>query len=215
FVTSDITTDPETGNPVFTLNGQQVMVDDSTEYEPEEEAATSIVKDMSLEVEGVMDGVTLVATQVEIKTSAGEKQELKATVEQVNLTDGALSLLGQTIKVTNSTIYEDDLDEDQSFSLSSLEVSNFVEVDLYIDLDGSLVASKLERKINESTPDYAEIEGLVEEIEVDNNPDRIRVLGVLIDISGTEITPGFGDRVDISGNYDGTTLTATSGEIEE
>jgi hypothetical protein len=219
FVTSDTTTDPETGNPVFTLNGQQVMVDDSTEYEPEEETVTSIAIGMSLEVEGVMVGTTLLASKVEIRTSAGEKQELKATVEQVNLTDGTLSLLGQIVKVTSSTIYEDEVDEDQSFSLSSLnEVLDFVEIDLYIDLDGSLVASKLERKINESTPNHAEIEGLVEEIDVGGDSNLIRVLDVLIDISNTEITtPAVDDRVDLEGTYDASTgiLTAESGEIEQ
>ncbi len=217
FVTSDITTDPETGNPVFTLNGQQVMVDNSTEYEPEEETATSIAIDMSLEVDGVMVGTTLLASKVEIKTSAGEKQELKATVEQVNLTDGTFSLLGQTVKVTSSTIYEDEVDEDQFFSLSSLVDLDYVEVDLYFDQDNSLVASKLERETDESNiVNYAEIEGEV--LTVDSIQQVITVVNITVDIANLpDFNPESKDRVKIEGTYNASTgiLTATSGEIEE
>lgn len=217
FVTSDITTDPETGNPVFTLNGQQVIVDNSTEYEPEGETATSIAIDMSLEVDGVMVGTTLLASKVEIKTSAGEKQELKATVEQVNLTDGTFSLLGQTVKVTSSTIYEDEVDEDQFFSLSSLVDLDYVEVDLYFDQDNSLVASKLERETDESNiVNYAEIEGEV--LTVDSIQQVITVVNITVDIANLpDFNPESKDRVKIEGTYNASTgiLTATSGEIEE
>ena len=127
---------------------------------------------------------------------------------------GTITLMGQSIAVNSSTIMEDDTGDDQTFNLAEVLQGQYVNVDIYHDGNG-WVAVKLER---ESVPEplVHEIEGLVQEIDVNGDPDLIRVLDVLINMSLTGLNPIVGDRVEISGDYDISTLTltATSGEID-
>jgi len=142
-------------------------------------------------------------------------QEMAYLVQAVQVdgtNTGSLTLLGQQVSVTPLTLMKDDLGDDRDFSLSALSAYDFIEVDVYHDGTG-WVALKLER---ESAPTQllAQIEGLVQEIDVNGVPNHIRVLDILVDIHGTGINPTVGDRVEISGDYDGAILTATDAEIE-
>ena len=164
-----------------------------------------------------MDGSILVASEIELKTLAGDKQELKAIVEQVNATENSFTLLGQTIRVTASTIYEDDLADEQLFNLSSLTPGvDYISVDLYVTSDGALEASKLERESIESLPaEHAEIEGIVQSI--DDIQQTITVVNITVNISALAgFNPVVGERVEILGLYDATSniLTATLGNSE-
>lgn len=197
-------------NAEFVVNGQKVMADTSTTYESGGDAS-NITLDQPLEVEGIMDGVILFASKIKFEVSAADKEELKAVVEEVNTTENTFTLLGQVIKVTSSTIYEDERDEDKYFNLVSLSPDDYVEVDLYEQEDGALVATKLER---DSFDTLSEIDGVVDSVE-DNS--IIHVVNITVDITAlTGFNPVIGQRVEIKGTYDDLAgvLTATSGEIE-
>ena len=191
---------------LFTVNGQQVLVDANTRFESSD--ASSLNIGQPLKVSGVMDGITLVAASVELKVSAGLKEELEGIPSNVDPIAGTLTLLDQTIRVTTSTIFEDDLSEDsQTFNLSSLTPGvDYVSVDLYQATDGVLEATKVERDENPSQdPGFAEVEGYVQ--AVDAAQDLITVVNVTVDISDPSLSgfaPIDGDRVEIFGSYDST-----------
>lgn len=205
---------------LFTLNGQQVLVDSMTTYEPAGDAS-NITIGQPLEASGIMDGITLVASSIELKTVATDMQELEAIVEQVDTTDNSVTLLGQKVRISTSTIfeddlYEDDLVDDKYFNLSSLTAgTDYISVDLYVALDGALEASKLERENLGTLPsNHAEIEGIVQ--AKDEILRIITVVNVKVDISAlTGFDPGIGERVELEGSYhsDTETLTATFADV--
>ncbi len=205
---------------LFTVNGQQVLVDGATEFLTVS-AAANLTIGQPLEVSGVMDGITLVASKIELKPSAGEKEELEAVLQALDPIANSITLLGQTIRVTSSTIFENDLSDEQAFNLSNLTAgTDYVSVDLYMAADGVLEATKLEWESNPSQdPSYAEIEGFIQ-ATVDANPLTITLVGVTVDISDPALsgfTPIEGDRIEITGVYDADSgiLLATSIDVED
>jgi hypothetical protein len=199
---------------LFSLNGQWVSVMNLTGIDP-----TQFTIGRELKVSGVMTGGILEASEVAFQATAADMQEMSHTAEADPVVDinsinsGSLTLLGQTVTVTPSTLMKDDLGDDQDFNLAAISAGDYIEADVYDDGAG-LVALKLERESTPST-DPAEVEGLVQEVNVNGVPNHIRVLDVLIDISGTGINPSVEDRVEISGDYDGTILSASEAEIED
>jgi hypothetical protein len=201
---------------LITVNGQQVLVDANTQFESGD--VSNLTIGQPLEVSGVMDGSTLVAASVVLKVSEGLKEELEGIPSNVDPTAGTLTLLNQTIRVSTSTIFEDDLSEDsQTFNLSSLTPGvDYISVDLYQATDGVLQATKVERDENPSEdPGFAEVEGYVQ--AVDNT--QITAVNVTIDISDPSLSgfsPIDGDRVEIFGLFDSASgiLQATSVSID-
>jgi hypothetical protein len=193
-----------------------VLVDANTQFESGD--VSNLTIGQPLEVSGVMDGSTLVAASVVLKVSEGLKEELEGIPSNVDPTAGTLTLLNQTIRVSTSTIFEDDLSEDsQTFNLSSLTPGvDYISVDLYQATDGVLQATKVERDENPSEdPGFAEVEGYVQ--AVDNT--QITAVNVTIDISDPSLSgfsPIDGDRVEIFGLFDSASgiLQATSVSID-
>jgi hypothetical protein len=162
-----------------------------------------------------MEGTTLVAAKVELKVLSSQKEELEGVPTAVDASAGTLELLGQTIRVSSSTIFEDDLedgqDDSQTFNLSSLTPDvDHLTVDLYRTTNGDLVtleATKVERdELPSEGPGYAEVEGYIQ--AVGDNQTQITVVNVTVDISDPSLswfTPVEGERVEIFGFYDTTT----------
>jgi hypothetical protein len=160
-----------------------------------------------------MEGVTLVADTLELKASEGEKEELAGIPSHVDPLAATLTLLGQTIRVTSSTILEDDLEDDESsdsqtFNLSSLTAGeDYVSVDLFQTTEGDLEvleASKVEREENPSQDTrFGQIEGYIESVNTEQQ--LINVVNVPVDVSDPDLsglTFDVGDRVEIDGFYD-------------
>jgi hypothetical protein len=202
---------------LFMLNGQQVLVEATTVFEPAGDAS-SLMLGQPLAVAGIMDGITLVAKKIELQATAGEKEALEAIIEQVDLTDNSVRLLGQSVRTTTSTIFEDELEEaedTQSFNLGSLQPGDYVSIDLFRAADGVLEATKLER---DSAPEeglnFAEIEGFVQSVDLDRL--MLMVVNVMVDISDLSLsgfTPMPGDRVEIKGFYDPESAVLQATEI--
>jgi hypothetical protein len=208
-----------TDSTLLVVNGQQVLVDENTRFESGD--ATGLALGQPLEVSGVMDSVTLIAAEVELKAAASQKEELEAIPSNIDASAGTITLLDQTIRVTALTIFEDDLTEDsQTFNLSSLTAGeDYVSIDLYQTTDGEIAvleASKVERGENPSpdSDDFAEVEGYVQ--EVDSTQSLITVVNVTVDVSSTKLSGysfNLGDRVEIFGIYDATTGILQADEV--
>ncbi|MES9993718.1 MAG: DUF5666 domain-containing protein [Candidatus Thiodiazotropha sp.] len=193
-------------NDLFSLNGQ--VVDASAT--PLSGATDQLTVGRVAEVEGVMNGDILLAEEIELKAVASERGEIGAIlgVDNVDTAAGTLTLLGQTIRVDNSTIMENEVGENSSFTLSQLTSSDYLEAKVYFD-NGTLVASKLELEHPPSTHD-AEVEG----IPVSIDDSTIEIFGIRIDTSG--VSYSFASRqTEVEGNYADGVLIATSIEVED
>ncbi len=140
-----VTTDFDGITNQFTLNGQTVQITASTEFE--DGNSGDILAGKPLEVEGTMDGTLLVASEIEFGTDSADKLEIEDTVASVDLGAGSFTTaLGlQTFVTTTSTIFIDELTNDQFFSLASLNPGDSVDVN-YVDEGGTLTATKVERE---------------------------------------------------------------------
>lgn len=155
-----------------------------------------------VEVEGVMDGDSLVVTEIE---SEDGEIEIKARVISVSNSDAkngtiTLDLLnGQSVDVTtdNSTAFEDDSssdsDADGSFTLDELTDMDFVEVE--VSFNGTdYYAYSIEREDDTET----EVEAIVDDYVAGTS---ITVIGVTFNVDGSTSvtgTPTVGDEVKVS-----------------
>ncbi len=129
----------------FTLNGQTVQITASTEFE--DGNSGDILAGKPLEVEGTMDGTLLVASEIEFGTDSADKLEIEDIVASVDLGAGSFTVQGgQTFVTTTSTIFIDELNNDQLFSLASLNPGESVDVNYVDEGGGTLTATKVERE---------------------------------------------------------------------
>jgi hypothetical protein len=132
----------------FEIGGHRIIITRSTEFEHGN--ASNIIVGVSLEVEGELNaGGELVADEIELKLH--DEIEMEGNLEDVNNPPGTVTLLGETIHITASTLLLDERDEDglvpeHFFSLNYLNSGDYVEIDAYLEPDsGKLIAIKLER----------------------------------------------------------------------
>ncbi|MCU7920881.1 MAG: hypothetical protein KZQ95_21360 [Candidatus Thiodiazotropha sp. (ex Epidulcina cf. delphinae)] len=190
----------------FTLNGQ--VVDASST--PFSGASSTLTVGRIVEVEGVMNGEVLLAEEIELEAEESEKGEIAGIigVGNVDVSAGTVTLLGRTIKVDNSTIMENDLENESTFTLSQLISSDYLEAKVFFD-NGDLVASKLELDTPPGNHN-AEIEGIPEFIDA----STIRIFGITVDTSGVgySFSP---ERIEVEGNFVNDVLIASRIEVEE
>ena len=138
-------------------------------------AAADLALDVKVEAEGRVDanGV-LVAVKVAFKRASSVR--VTAPVEAVDVAAGTLRALGLTIAVDANTRKEDHESDDQFFSLESLRVGDWVEVQGHPDPSASarIIATRLER---EDPEDEVELRGRAEELQ----SPRFRILGTSIE----------------------------------
>ncbi|MEW8505685.1 MAG: DUF5666 domain-containing protein [Candidatus Thiodiazotropha sp.] len=192
-------------NDLFSLNGQ--VVDASATSLSG--ATTQLTAGRVAEVEGVMNGDVLLAEEIELKAVASERGEISGIlgIGNVDASAGTLTLLGQTIKVDNSTIMKNEVGEDPSLTLEQLVATDYLEAKIYID-NGMLVASKLELEQPPSNHS-AEVEGTPTLV----NASTIEIFGITIDTSGVSDYSFNETTTEVKGNYSNGVLVATS--IEE
>ncbi len=169
------------GSGGFLINGIQLDINDSTEYEPAS-LEGNLVAGLEVKVEGDMVGDVLVAEEVE---SEDGDIEIEARVIDVGFTDaknGTVTLdlgNGQSlgVKTDSGTQFEDesdsDLNDDDSFNLDELSVgTDFVEIEAYLDGTGQLIATSIER---EDEADATRLEGPVDSFEANVS---VTILGI-------------------------------------
>ena len=132
----------------FEIGGHRIIITKSTGFEHGNAGDISI--GISLEVEGELNAAgELLADEIELKLH--DDIEMEGNLEEVNNPPGTVTLLGETILITTSTLLLDERDEgglvpEHFFGLDYLNSGDYVEIDAYLEPDsGKLVAIKLER----------------------------------------------------------------------
>ncbi len=135
----------------FGMDGTSVIVGSNTEVEGGTTGA--LLAGVMVEVSGTFDAAgNLVADKVSFENEGD--LERNGTIADINLTgvnSGTITLQdGSVITVTNSTIMKDSRDNgmmpDPRFNLQALAIGDFVELNLFTDATGNLVAVKLKRE---------------------------------------------------------------------
>jgi hypothetical protein len=139
------------------------------------------------------DGVTGTATEVSF---GGDVQ---GPVTQIDLTTHALVVLGQTVRITGSTLFDDSL---QPADLTSLQTGSLVEVSGFTNGAGEIVASRVDLK---SAGSNLQVKGVIQALNTTAHTFRINALTVDYSNSSTMPTLANGSLVEVQG----TALTAT------
>lgn len=192
---------------LFIVNGQ--VVDAS--LTPLSGDTMQLAAGRIVEVMGVMNGTVLLAENIEVEASNSEREEISAVLESgaVDLAASTVTLMGQTVHVTYSTILENDHEGESTFSLSDLSAGDYLEAKVY-DNNGVLTASKLEWGRTPSLYD-ASLEGTPSQIGTGTD---IEILGVTIDTSGvSDYTFVPDQRIQVRGDYNASTLTLIASSI--
>jgi hypothetical protein len=125
------------------------------------------------------DGITGTAETIEFN------DELEGPIDtgSINITAGTFSVLGQVIRVTPDTVFRNTAD------LSTLTDGNVVEVSGFLNADGSIEATHIEKKADFWTPgSEIEVKGTVSNL---NTTNRTFNLGSqLVDYSGAVLKDG-------------------------
>ncbi len=202
-----ITTPLDPVSHLFSVNG--LVVDASaTPYRTD---VTSLAAGRLVNVEGVMLNNALLADEIDLASSSTEREEIGAVLQNgaVNLSARTVTLMGKTIHITNSTIFENDRRGESTFSLDELQAGDFLQAKV-IDIGYQITALKLEL---ENTPSQhnATLEGSPNDL----GGGYIEILGVRIDTSGVTNYNFADERIEVSGNYDSATQILTATHIEE
>lgn len=204
----------------FAVAGQRVTTTASTTYEGG--TASSLALDVPVEVEGRFNASgVIVATKVQFRR--GSDTEFSGRVDSVNAAGNSLVVFGVTVRVNSLTRFEDHSDADvQRFSLTSIAVGDYVEVDAYNDGSG-LVATKLERDDDQGE---VELEGVAQNVAApnftvggvavttDGNTEFRDTNGVTINAAAFfQAAPG--RQVKARGTLVGNVVLATRAELED
>lgn len=165
----------------------------------------TVALNVKVEVEGVFNASgVLVATSIEVKAgSSGSavNAKLAALVDSVNAGAGQLVVLGVPVSVNTSTRLEDKSNAAvRPFGLANLSVGDFVEVQGVAQLNGSVVATSLER---EDPEDDGVLRGPVSAV---SNPN-LTILGRTVATSGSTFRDASDNPIDSATFF----TTVTSG----
>lgn len=172
----------------FEVNGITINTNGDTEFEYGN--AESLMLDVRVKVEGSFDGDGhLVAEEIELKPSS--ILSIESTIEAIDLGAQTITLLGVQFVINNDTQLEDDSESDvRFFSVSDLNVGDFVEVEGVEDGSGQLVAMSLEREDDEGGSEI-EVEGYVNNITTEFT---FEISGIIITTDENTDFDGFADR---------------------
>lgn len=196
-------------NGQFQCNGQTIVVDANTRFE--HGSHSQLAEGVLVEVEGYRnaDGHLLAH---EISFEHEGELSFEGRLESVG--SDSVTLLGQSVRVTNDTIRRDDRDEGTQpvryFDLGDLASGDHIEVHAYRDSSGDLVATKLERD-DDHGGGKSEVEGTASSV----SGHQIVVAGVYVDLSGVAFRPAEGTRVEVEGVYSDGVLTATEASRDD
>lgn len=193
----------------FDLDGQAIVLSPQTQYE--NGTAANIVVDTKLEVEGQFDASgNIIAKTVKFREISTTR--LSAYVSATDPTLNAVVVLGLIVKIDSLTVLEDERDNNsvvpvRFFGVKNLLVDDYVEMQIYKNGSGGLVATQLIRN-DVKSPRIVNLKGVIESVAI---PGQLTVAAVTVLIpSGDSTVYKRGDRVEITGTYANDTLTASA-----
>ncbi len=211
----------------FDVAGQRVTTTAATVYDGG--TAADIKLDAGMEVSGGFDSSgRIVATKIEFRASSD--LELMGPVDSVNAAANSLTVLGQSIRTTADTRFEDHSAQDlQRFSLADVRAGDIVEVRGYRD-GATIVATLLEREDTAGGNAEIEVKGPATNVSQPN----LTVAGVSVTTTDAPPTPtefrdnngvsisaatffaaAPGREVKVRGSMVGNTVLATRAELED
>ena len=145
---------------------------------------------VAVEVEGVWEGETLVATRVESRRG---DIEVEASVIDLDPATRSItmSVFGGAVTVITDarTMFDDDTSAVESFQYDDLRVGDFIEIEA-IGIDDGLIATRVDRE----DPDDEVIQAPIQELEVNMS---VTLLGITIQVSGAEFEDREGNDVSV------------------
>lgn len=206
----------------FKVNDVAVQTNSSTQYK--NGSASSLALNVKLKVEGEVDenGVLIAS---EVKFQIENNVEISASVESIDVANNTITLLGIKVALNNFTQLEDNIDEVASgknsrfFNINEIQIGDFIEINGYVDSNGEVVATKLEREDEDEGENTIELKGPVDSI----SETSIVILGITIVFNSNTTIEGAsdltniiaGDIIEVESQLVEGVLTAVEIEIEE
>jgi len=128
--------------------------------------------------------------------------DAEGPADQIDLTDNTFVVLGQTVRVTGSTLFDESI---QPRDLTGLPAGSLVEVSGFANAAGEIEASRVDL---EPAGSNLQVKGVIEALDTTAQTFRINALTVDYSASSSTTALADGSRVEVQG----TALTST-GEL--
>ena len=191
----------------FKVGNFPVNASTTSSFEPAS-LQTSLANDIKVEVEGTVVNGVLNADEVKLR---GGDNEVHGTVFTLPANNQFEVLVDRddnetvTIIVSTETEVEDDVNENQSFSISNLQIDDFVEVRGYADTSNDVTATQV--KLTD-LDDFI-VQGVITDLSGDASSGTATVLGIPFEYIGGADATDFEDQSDT-----GVTFNTFEGLIE-
>lgn len=182
----------------YTTSNAQILIDHQAGTEAQLRAGQVVTVKGSVNA----DGVTGTATEVSFDG------EVQGPVTQIDPAGNTLVVLGQSVQITGSTLFDETL---KPADLSSLQTGSFIEVSGFADAAGQIVASRVDLKPAGSN---LQVKGTVGSLNTTAQTFRINTLTV--DYSKSAATPALanGTAVEVQGAVLASSGALTATHIE-
>jgi hypothetical protein len=167
----------------YTTSNAQILID----RQPGAEAQLHAGQVVAIKGSVNADGVTGTATEVSFDG------DVQGPVTQIDLVTNTLVVLGQTVGVTGSTLFDDGL---QPRDLTSLQTGSLIEVSGFANAAGEIVASRVDL---ESAGSNLQVKGVIEALNTTAHTFHINALTVDYSTSSTMPTLANGSVVAVQG----------------
>jgi hypothetical protein len=193
----------------FSLNGQLIRIDGSTEMGAGVEAVLGSLGSV-VEVEGTLiiegNNFVIIADEIEVREVASI--HIAAQVTGFDAVASTVTLLGQPVKITSTTVITDKTDTIVNWPLQVADMNSlYLEVEVARDAGDNLVAVRLEVE-NLPDPLSVELEGNIDSPSL--SPLTVEGVTVIYDSVSLPVGVAVGDELSVTGTWDGSTLTATT-----
>jgi len=171
----------------FEVNGLPVETNGQTQWRGGYTQLSDVTLNDRVEVDGTLEdqGGTLVLVAREVELEVEEEVRFEAPVGSIQASTNVLTILGIDITYsdnTDLTEFEDRDDTPSATSVDELAPGDWVRVRSYIDSDGNIVATKIEKENGDEELTRIILRGPAADVPA--SPGNFTILGVTIDISG-------------------------------
>jgi uncharacterized protein DUF5666 len=180
----------------YATSGAQIRVDD----QPATEAQLRVGYIVTIRGTLNGDGSSGTAAEVSFETDA------RGAVVQKDVAAGTFVVLGQTIRATDETIFDEDL---QASDVSALPAGGKIQVSGFVDASGTLVASR----IAAAASDTLQVKGAAQAL--DTAARSFRINGLTVDYASSTVSGalGSGSVVTVRGNTLAASGTLVASEV--
>ncbi len=170
-----------TSATAFNVSRQAVRITSQTIFENGTSSDIALNVKVKVEVEGELDsnGV-LLAKKISFRRAGGGNVRIEADAEAVSVTSRTVTLLGLLVQVDDAALLKDSTGEERDFTLADIRIGDRLEIRGFLDGQGNIVATRLER---EDPDEEVILQGSVETVSAPN----LVILGIQIQTdAGTE-----------------------------